>query len=169
MDFTGPRLSPNQAFPSLVPLGLENLLFQAHFASKCQVWMSPHCKWLPVAWFLSSSSPSLPLHTDRRCRCLKKQYTRGALLPGTELRHETTLPRQELTTTDLIFPLGIIEKLHVTDVSHFTGCRAGRCSDIHWRRVRKGSDGAITLCDAELLLVSSGGALQRKAVSGALF
>lgn len=124
--------------------------------------MSPHCKWLPVAWFLSSSSPSLPLHTDRRCRCLKKQYTQGALLPGTEPRHETTLPRQELTTTDLIFPLGIIEKLHVTDVSHFTGCRAGRCSDIHWRRARKGSDGAITLCDAELLLVSSRGALQEE-------
>lgn len=55
VDFTGPRLS-------LVPLGLENLLFQAYFGSKCQVRMTP--RWKCLFLFPSSFSPSLPLHTD---------------------------------------------------------------------------------------------------------
>lgn len=67
------------------------------------------------------------------------------------------------------FPFGIIEELHMTDASRIAGCRSGRCSDIHLRRASKGSDGAITLCDAVLLFVSSEGVLQRKKVSEFLF
>lgn len=118
--------------------GLWNCCFQGYFASKYQVWMTPNCEMAACCLVSKQLITLTSLAQTEHCSWLKKATHTGSPSSRNGAQTWNNPAKTKHATTYLIFPLAIIEESHMTDMSHITLCRSGRCSDITLRRAGEG-------------------------------